>query len=202
MNGTGANRMTKEANTIISCYKQLNDEAFAALLAIARFRVYQPGERFLRLGERSLRSAFVLSGLLKSVWYDTDGTERIIELLEVGDFAANCESHNKRAPSEYEIIPACACRLLVFENTALEELCRRYAELMELGTMLTQAILFRRAEHTSIISMKAPLDRYTYVVNHRPQLLQQINLTELAKYLYVTRETISRCRSAMSRRAG
>lgn len=165
-----------------------------ALAAKAKWKVLDAGEIYLNAGALSRHSAFVLSGMLKTVWFDSDGSDRTIELLEKGSFVTNFESYIKKEVSQVEIRALAPIELLSFTNDALMDLCKQSTNLMNLSVLLSQQMITRRSEHTHIISLKKPIQRYKYIIDNRPNLLREVSISELAKYLHLTLETVSRCR--------
>jgi CRP-like cAMP-binding protein len=56
-------------------------------------------------------------------------------------------------------------------------------------------ILLATEEHHNMMMMKQPSDRYQYVLEKKPELIQKVSLTHLSSYLGMSRETLSRIRS-------
>jgi hypothetical protein len=50
-------------------------------------------------------------------------------------------------------------------------------------------------EHLKILSLSNPIARYQYIMKNHPKLIQKVTMTDLAKYLYVSREALSRARN-------
>ena len=179
---------------VVNAFKVLTQFELDHLLKLAKIQELNTGSAFVHLNKISKNSAFVLNGILKLVWLDQDGTEKTTEFFEPGDFVANCESYNKMEPSKYGTVALMDTELLMFKNDDLSRLAQSNINYMKLGTILTQKSVYKKEEHTRIISLKKPIDRYRYIVENKPELLQKISLTELSKYIYLTRETVSRCR--------
>jgi CRP-like cAMP-binding protein len=55
--------------------------------------------------------------------------------------------------------------------------------------------LLASEEHSKLFKIYTPAERYHYVEQHNPQLLQRISLSQIASYLGVARETLSRIRA-------
>jgi CRP-like cAMP-binding protein len=49
--------------------------------------------------------------------------------------------------------------------------------------------------HSNLFKIYTPTERYRYIEQHKPELLQRIPLSQLASYLGVKRETLSRIRA-------
>ena len=55
-------------------------------------------------------------------------------------------------------------------------------------------MLVASEEHSDMFKISTPTERYRYIEKNNPQLLQRISLSQIATYLGVTRETLSRIR--------
>lgn len=52
----------------------------------------------------------------------------------------------------------------------------------------------QQAEHLQIISIKNPFERYDFLLRNKPHMIEKILGIELARNLYISRETVSRAR--------
>ena len=50
-------------------------------------------------------------------------------------------------------------------------------------------------EHSNFFKLYTPTERYRYIEKNKPHLLQRVSLSQLASYLGVARETLSRIRA-------
>jgi len=68
---------------------------------------------------------------------------------------------------------------------------------LTLAAMAFFAEKFKEEEmHCEMLQAKTPTDRYQYLIDHEPHLVQNIPLSQLASYLGVSRKSLSRIRSA------
>jgi len=56
-------------------------------------------------------------------------------------------------------------------------------------------VLLASEEHSNLFKIYTPTERYRYIEQNNPKLLQRVSLSQMASYLGVTRETISRIRA-------
>ena len=56
-------------------------------------------------------------------------------------------------------------------------------------------ILLASEEHGNLFKMYTPTERYRYIEKNNPRLLQRVSLTQIASYLGIARETLSRIRA-------
>ncbi|MDB5851837.1 MAG: hypothetical protein JWP29_5589 [Rhodoferax sp.] len=61
--------------------------------------------------------------------------------------------------------------------------------------------MIRNRKHLQLVSLKNLFDRHRLLTRQNPQFIRYITNTEIARYLYVTRETISRAMLKMVEKA-
>jgi CRP-like cAMP-binding protein len=175
-------------------YPIVSDEEWRLLDVMANVKHIKKGDPFLKYGKVARFSAFVISGLFKFSIQDEDGNERIIKFGFPDDFLANCESYNKKAPSAVSIIALEDAVVLRINIKKLQPLYDLHMNLLHVNLQLYQEILEQQSEHQYILSLKSPVRRYRYLLERRPAIIKMISLTNIARYLYISREALSRAR--------
>ncbi|MGN8070420.1 Crp/Fnr family transcriptional regulator [Mucilaginibacter sp. SG564] len=175
-------------------YPIVTDEEWRLLDLMANVKHIKKGDSFLKYGKVARFSAFVISGLFKFSIQDEDGTERIIKFGFPDDFLANCESYNKKAPSAVSITALEDAVVLRINIKKLQPLYDLHMNLLHVNLQLYQEILEQQSEHQYILSLKSPVRRYRYLLERRPAIIKMISLTNIARYLYISREALSRAR--------
>jgi len=186
---------------LIKKYPQVTVEEWQLLDNISTVKHIRKGENFLRYGRVARYSAFVLSGQFKFTLLDEEGNERIVKFSFADDFLANCESYNKKAPSNISITAMEDSVVLRINIKKLQPLYDLHMNLLHVNLQLYQELLEQQSEHQYILSLKSPLQRYRFLVEHRPAIIQKISLTNIARYLYISREALSRARILWSARS-
>ncbi|WP_179414629.1 Crp/Fnr family transcriptional regulator [Mucilaginibacter sp. E4BP6] len=175
-------------------YPFVTDEEWRLLEVMAHVKQIKKGDSFLKHGKVARFSAFVISGSFKFTIQDEDGCEKIIKFAFANDFLANCESYNKNAPSAVSIVALENAVILKINIRKLQPLYDLHMNLLHVNLQLYQEILEQHSEHQHILSLKSPLQRYRYLIERRPVIIKKITLTNIARYLYVSREALSRAR--------
>jgi CRP-like cAMP-binding protein len=162
--------------------------------AMATVKHIKKGEPFLRHGYMARYAAFVISGSFKFAILDEEGEEKIIKFGFPYDFLANCESYNRKAPSAVSIIAVEDAVILRINIKKIQPLYSLHMNLLHVNIQLYQEISEQQSEHQQILSLKSPLKRYQFLLKHRPVIIQKISLTNIARYLFTSREALSRAR--------
>lgn len=156
---------------------------------------YQPGETILLKGKAPVSAFFLSEGAAQTIHYDLVTRERIpVWLWCRGDFitAFDCFLSQDRTGQSMEIIAPAVVIEMPYEQ--LHELFARFPETMQLMLLIQERFIRRIDEHrvdVLTLSAREIKDKYE---RERPELFQLFKLKDIARFLRMTRETLSRLR--------
>ena len=129
-------------------------------------------------------------------YYNNDGLDINLSFTFENQFTTSFEAYINREPSKITVqameksvvwkINSRAFNKEYGSSTTFSTFIRRLAKRM---------LLITEEHHNMMMMMNAPADRYQYILDKKPELIQRIPLTYLASYIGITRETLSRIRS-------
>ncbi|MFN8240746.1 MAG: Crp/Fnr family transcriptional regulator [Bacteroidales bacterium] len=177
----------------ISRYMPLSDEEAAALVDSGIFRTEKKGTVLLREGQYSEESFFVLQGCLRS-YYIIDGEEKTTAFYtEMEGVSSNCAITRK--PSEYYI----ACledSIISVSNPGMEQdMYKKFPRFETLCRVLSERFLSDSQRAFDEFKTSSPEQRYLSLLKHRPDLVQRVPQHQLASYLGITPQSLSRLRA-------
>jgi CRP-like cAMP-binding protein len=175
-------------------YPVVNDNEWQLLNHMCTIKRIKKGESFLKHGKVARHSAFIISGLFKFAILDEVGSEKIIKFGFPNDLLANCESYKKQAPSAVSIVALEDAVILKINLKRLQPFYEQRNSLLHVNLQLYEELTEQQSEHQYILSLKSPVKRYQYLLECRPMIIQKISLTNIARYLYLSREAVSRAR--------
>jgi len=73
-------------------------------------------------------------------------------------------------------------------------------EICNLGRLVVEDFITRSRFECFFHSNASPKEKYEYLLKHRPDLLKRVKLKDLASYINITAETLSRIRKANTKR--
>lgn len=187
---------------LIAKYPQVSVAEWHLLDQLATVRHIKKGEHFLRVGKVARYAAFILSGHFKYSFTGDDESEKILKFGFTDDFLTNCQSFNNNKPSYLNITALEDSVILRFNINNVRPLYDLHSSILHVNLQVYQHIMEEQEEHQYILSLKSPLERYRFLMRHRPAIIQKISLTNIARYLFTSREALSRARIMVTKKLG
>lgn len=163
------------------------------LFASASIRNLSKGENLLNQGEICNRVYFIEHGYLRA-FHTKDGLEINTNFVFENSFTTSLKSLKLAVPSDISIQAGSIATIYEFEKNKLLELYNESPEIESFGRNLLEQLLLEQEEHSNIFKIHSPAERYQYLLQHKPEIIQRISLTQIASYLGIARETLSRIR--------
>ena len=183
----------------ISKYKRLSEAEVRVFLDSLNFQTFKKGDILLREGQISDLCYFNLKGCVRQ-YYLIDGEERTTNFFTEGQPISPNEGYFKKRPSKFYLSCVEDCILTVGspedeqifyqQNPQLEGVCRVAVE-DELG----------KSQHDfATFMLSSPEERYLNLIKTRPELIDRVPQYQLASYLGIKPESLSRIRKRIMQR--
>ncbi len=182
--------LVKHLSSIISISKALEKE----ITAISKKISLQKGEIIINIDERCEQLFFVEKGLLRGYYFDED--KEITNWFSQEEEFATCFYSFIASKPSFEIIQALEdCELIQLNYSSLQALYTKFPETERIGRIITENYYIKLEERILNLQFKTAKERYQKLASSKPSLLQRASLGQIASYLGVTQETLSRIRS-------
>lgn len=185
--------MTGILETKIKSIADLSQEAFGLLMASTQPKTLGKGRFVLQEGQVCQTVYYIEKGYLRT-FFAKEGKEINTRFSFENEFVTDLKSLRLATPSDYCIQTGEETVVWEFTKEKLLNLYRQSTEIESFGRNLLEQMLIDQEEHGNLFKIYSPTERYQYVVRHYPHLLQRISLSQLASYLGIARETLSRIR--------
>jgi CRP-like cAMP-binding protein len=149
----------------------------------------------LREGQVARSIFYIESGLIRSVRLEEERDINLDFSLE-GDFVTHLRSLRSQTGADYGLQALESATVVEIGGAALRELYALSAEIESFGRQLVETMLITQETQAHLFRLQSPTERYQYVADRHPTLLQRVSLTNLASWLGISRETLSRIRGA------
>lgn len=153
---------------------------------------YKKGALVLKEGEKSEDSYWVIKGCLRS-YFLVDGKEKTTEFYTEQDVVAPVCVVDKK-PSQYFI----SCEedaVLLVSNPKLEESgFAQFPQFEKLCRLMSEIQSAKKQAALDNFKLSNPEQRYIHLLQTRPELLQRVPQHQLASYLGILPQSLSRLR--------
>jgi CRP-like cAMP-binding protein len=177
----------------ISKYISLTDDEKNALLSLNLFRSEKKGTILLKEGQHSKDSYFVLSGCIRS-YYIIDGEEKTTAFYtEMDALTPHCVIN--KTPSDY-FISCVEDSILTVSNADMEaEINSKFPKFELMCRKLSEELLAKQRIDFDEFKTSSPEQRYQNLLQKRPDLIQRVPQHQLASYLGIKPQSLSRLRA-------
>jgi CRP-like cAMP-binding protein len=151
-------------------------------------------------GEPVEHVSFILRGLTRMFYVSEGGVERTKGFRAEGELVCSYAAALRDAPSQQFIEALEPCELLTAHRPAFARLCAGHpAWAAVLGAMTERLFLDEERRHRALLTEDAPT-RYSAFVTERPDLAARLTQRQIAAYVGVSPEALSRIRAALAAR--
>ncbi len=179
----------------ISKYVSLNDEEKNAILSLDLFRSLKKGTILLREGQRSNESYFVLKGCIRT-YYIIDGEEKTTAFFtEMDALTPHCVA--TKTPSQY-YVSCLEDTIVTVSNSDMEvEVNTKFPKFETMCRMLSEELLAKQRLDLDEFKTSSPEQRYLNLLQNRPDLIQRVPQHQLASFLGIKPQSLSRLRARL-----
>ena len=151
-------------------------------------------ESFVSPGAVCRHLAFVETGVLRS-FLTTEEREITNDFFLPGSFASAFTSFITKAPSAWTVQATEPCELIVLSHDLLQTLYTRHSAWLHLGKSVMEAEFVKKCRRESSFLRDAADQRYQSLLQQYPGLEQHVPQYQIASYLGIQPETLSRLRA-------
>ena len=185
--------MTNILFDFISKYVSLTDDEKNAIVSLDIFRSFKKGTTLLKEGQKSKDGYFVLKGCIRT-YYVINGDEKTTAFYtEMEGLTPHCVIN--KAPSEY-FISCVEDTILTVANPDMEvEIFSKFPKFETLCRILSEELLAKQQIDFDEFKTSSPEQRYLNLLKIRPDLVQRVPQHQLASYLGIKPQSLSRLRA-------
>ena len=181
--------LENELVAYISRYTTLTQAEKEAVINEIPIRTFKKGTILLKEGEIPTECYFNIKGLVRQ-YYIVDGEEKTT-FFYTEEYAI---SSIPEKPSKYYLVCGEDCTLTIGKFDAQENFFQRFPKFELLCRVLTSEYFETYEDLLAAYILKSPEDRYLSLLKERPKLMERVPQYQLANYLGITPESLSRIR--------
>ncbi len=187
-------RFTAYLTSNIDSDKSIIDQILSQCLT----KHYNKNEFLLRQNEKCKYTFFVETGLLRQYSIDDKGKEHIIQFAPENWFMTDRESVYFNQPSHYFIQALENTTVLLLEEQFLLDLAQKDASFLAFNNKLLHNHIRHLQRRVTQLQSATAEERYLYFIKIYPDLLLRVSQIQIASYLGITPESLSRVRKELA----
>lgn len=174
----------------------LSDEEIEAIVETMTIKQFKKGDILLKEGQISTEAYFVLEGCVRQ-FYLVDGEERTSNFFTEEQWVISMQSFGQQKPSNH-YLDCCMDSSLVVGNREKEEtLYKRFPKFETVSRKVMEKVFAEQQEIMSTYTTDTAEQRYLKLLKSRPDLFQKIPQYQIASYVGVKPESLSRIRKRL-----
>lgn len=175
----------------------LTQQETDAILATLTIKDFKKGTVLLREGETSTEAYFVLDGCVRQ-YYLVDGDEKTNNFFTESQWVVAIKSLSQGVPSDHYIECCTDTKLVVGNRDKEENLYQNFPRLESVSRKVMEQVFAEQQEIMASYLTASPEERYSKLLKTRPDLFQSIPQYQIASYIGVKPESLSRIRKRMA----
>ena len=153
---------------------------------------YGKGDLLVHQGHSAMEQFFILDGILKRVVSDPKGKEMILRFAAETDMDTSYAAWRLRTPMPYSIVAVTKVRVGKLSMQQWVGFLERHADIKARFEYEVMSLMSEVMAHTITLHLLDAPGRLSRFKRKHPELLSRIPKKELASYLNLTPETLSR----------
>lgn len=183
----------------ISRYISIDESEKKALIDLDIFHSYEKGTVLLKKGQKSRKGYFVLKGCIRT-FYVIDGEEKTTAFYtEMEGLTPPCVVSNE--PSEFYVSCVEDSILTVSDPNMEEEMFQKFPKFEKMCRVLSEELLARKQLDFDTFKTSSPEERYLRLLENRPDLIQRVPQYQLASFLGIKPQSLSRLRARVLKKS-
>ena len=188
--------MKEKVVSYFSAIQTLSADEAKAIADSTVIRKYSKGDFLVREGQYANDTFFVLEGLVRQ-YYLIDGEEKTAAFFTENQWVISLGTAD--VPSKYCWICEEDCYLLVGNDQKAQKIFDQFPRLEYIARKIVENAFIDYQHTINTYLTDSPEQRYIRLIESRPDLIQRIPQYQLASYIGVKPESLSRIRKRMAK---
>lgn len=186
--------MLEQIGKINALIQSLDEDTSLMLQAISVKKYYRKNEIILIAGSICKSSYWIEKGVVRK-FHLHDEREITTEFYVKNDLAVSFKSYVMQKPSAEFLQALTDVELNAIDYERFQNAKIKYPALQQLDLLLTEYYAMYLEEKVIELHTQNATKRYLNLIEKSPEIIQQVMLTQIASYLNVSLETLSRIRA-------
>jgi CRP-like cAMP-binding protein len=157
-------------------------------------RILKKRELWINQNQVCKEIAFISKGLLRSYYVDQKGNEVTSCFCVSNSMASSFKSFIAQQASDLAIQALEETELITINYQDLQYLYKAIPKWQEVSRMLMEQEYLSLWRYAYSLNRENALEKYLHLLNEQPEVVQKAPVQDIASYLGISRETLSRIR--------
>lgn len=185
---------TTQLQQFLNSVTPINNTEFKKSISYFKSTTLQKGEIWIDYHTVCREIAFINKGLLKTSYYDKRGHEITSCFCTSNSMASSFKSFLTQSSSQMVIQALEETSLLSIRYDQLQKLFRKIPIWERLFRIIMEKEYEKLWDYTEGMKTELAKERYQKLLDEQPEVIQKAPVQDIATYLGITRETLSRIR--------
>jgi len=186
--------MTNSLQLYIEKYIHLDQSEFELFCDYLEVREFDKKLYLLEEGKKCQHKFFLLNGLVRTFYVDSDGNEKITLFGKEHWWVTDMDSFINESPSRVNIQAIENTTALVISKQKLEEVYEKIPKIERLFRIISEKWLIAQQRNSHFFMKANSRERYNVLVNAIPDFVQRVPQYMIASYLDISPEYLSELR--------
>jgi len=177
-----------------SQFSPLDEHILHILLQQTITKTYNKGEFLLHSEETCKYLYFINEGLIKS-YSEKDEKEFIMRFFSEHVLFSVFDSYINQTPSRFNLVALEDTTVTLIRYETMDSLCKQYHAMETFFRKLVSIAAIKMMKRISEMLEESAADRYRLFIEENNAIHQRISLGDMAKYLGITQQSLSRIRT-------
>ena len=171
-----------------------------AIQATINIQHYKKGTILLNEGDVSNAAYFVLEGCVRQYYITENGDEITTNFYMPEQWVTTIQSFRNQTPAKHFLACSTDVSLVVGNREKEEFLYQQFPRLESVSRLVMEQVFSEHQEFLSNYLTNTPEQRYLRLIQHNPDLLQSVPQHQIASYIGVKPESLSRIRKRIAQK--
>lgn len=188
----------KMIKNYLKSFNVLTDDEIENFIHLSTKRDLNKADYFIREGETCKDVAFVLSGIFRSFYISDKGSEITYCITFPNNLMTAYSSFITGQSTDENIQAITSVELLIIPKNKIDDLSMKNPNWVKFLKIIAEQQYIELEKRIFKLQKNNALQRYSDLVKHQPEYIQNIPLQYLASYLGITQRHLSRIRKEIS----
>jgi CRP-like cAMP-binding protein len=142
--------------------------------------------------------AYVVSGCLRQYLIDAEGVEHVVQFALEDGWISDLQSFLSGKSASYNIDALEDCTLLLVDRQFYNDLCDKIPAFNRFFRLLLEANHIANQQRITASLSRSAEEQYLHLIHSHPSLEQRVPQNQIASYLGITPQSLSRIRKELT----